>query len=100
MVSDKSDRSLVVVELTGGNDCLNTVIPYYDELYYDNRPTVHHKQDEVLKLDDRLGLEPADGTHQEVVGRWQSRRHKRHRLPGTQPLPLQGDGHLAYCRTH
>ena len=61
MVSEKSNRSLVVVELTGGNDCLNTVVPYDDELYYDYRPTVHHKQDEVLKLDGRLGLSPQMG---------------------------------------
>ena len=38
MVSEKSNRSLVVVELTGGNDCLNTVVPYDDELYYDTGP--------------------------------------------------------------
>ena len=51
----------MVVELTGGNDCLNTVVPYEDELNYDNRPTVHHKQDEVLKLDDRPSLSPQMG---------------------------------------
>ena len=96
MVSEKSNRSLVVVELTGGNDCLNTVVPYDDELYYDNRPTVHHKQDEVLKLNDRLGLSPQMGPIKRLWGRWQCRRHKRHWLPGTQPLPLQGHGHLAH----
>ena len=61
MGSDKTGRSLVVIQLTGGNDYMNTVIPYTDELYYDNRPTVHHRQDDVIKLDDRLGLSPSMG---------------------------------------
>ena len=34
------DPVLVVVQLNGGNDGLNTVIPYGDSLYYDNRPTI------------------------------------------------------------
>ena len=61
MASDNDGRLLVVVQLTGGNDCLNTVIPYNNELYYDHRPTVHHAQDQVLKLDDGLGLNPHMG---------------------------------------
>ena len=40
MISDNNNRSLVVTQLTGGNDYLNTVVPYANELYYDNRPTV------------------------------------------------------------
>ena len=61
MISDNNDRSLVVIQLTGGNDYLNTVVPYANELYYDNRPTVHQNQDDVIKLDDQLGLNPSMG---------------------------------------
>ncbi len=55
------NRALVVIQLSGGNDGLNTVIPYNNELYYDQRPTVHIEQDQVLRLDDELGLSPAMG---------------------------------------
>ena len=50
---------LVVVELTGGNDGLNTVIPYADDIYHKSRPTLRIEPDKVLKLDDRVGLHPA-----------------------------------------
>ena len=40
MASNGRDRSLVVIQLSGGNDALNTVVPYNDGLYYDNRPGV------------------------------------------------------------
>ena len=52
-------KTVVVLQLSGGNDALNTVIPYNDERYYDNRPFVNIPQDEALKLDDKLGLNPA-----------------------------------------
>jgi uncharacterized protein (DUF1501 family) len=52
------DRLLVVVELTGGNDGLNTVIPFADDLYYRARPTLAVPRKEVHKIDDRLGLHP------------------------------------------
>src|SRR3954447_23338788 len=54
-----SGRRLVVIELQGGNDGLNTVIPFEDDLYYRARPTLGISKDEVLKLDDHLGLHPA-----------------------------------------
>ena len=50
---------LVVIELTGGNDGLNTVVPYADDLYAKARPTLRIEPKTVLKLDDRVGLNPA-----------------------------------------
>ena len=50
---------LVVVELTGGNDGLNTVIPHADDVYHKSRPTLRIEPEKVLKLDDRVGLHPA-----------------------------------------
>ena len=52
---------LVVLQLSGGNDYLNTVIPYTDPNYYDNRPSLHVPENQVLKLDGELGLHPAMG---------------------------------------
>jgi uncharacterized protein (DUF1501 family) len=54
------DRTaLVVLELNGGNDGLNTVVPYADDVYHKSRPTLRIAPDKVLKLDDRVGLHPA-----------------------------------------
>jgi len=49
---------LVVLTLYGGNDGLNTVVPYADPAYASARQTLAYKPDEVLKLDDTLGLNP------------------------------------------
>ena len=54
-----SDTVLVVCQLSGGNDGLNTVVPYADSLYYKYRPTIGHKEDVVLKLNDQLGFHPS-----------------------------------------
>src|SRR5215470_13393605 len=50
---------LVLVELKGGNDGLNTVVPYADPAYYTLRPRIGVRRDDVLQLDDRTGLHPA-----------------------------------------
>jgi uncharacterized protein (DUF1501 family) len=52
------DTVLVVIELTGGNDGLNTVAPYADDLYHKARPTLAMGKKQVLKLDDYCGLHP------------------------------------------
>ena len=52
---------LVVVTLYGGNDGLNTVVPYSDSLYYSLRPDISYAPDKVLPLDSSLGLNPAMG---------------------------------------
>jgi uncharacterized protein (DUF1501 family) len=52
-------RTLVVVQLSGGNDGLNTVAPYSDPKYRELRPSLALQQDELLPLDDRLALHAA-----------------------------------------
>lgn len=52
-------KVLVVLTLYGGNDGLNTVIPYADAAYHDARPELAYTPQEVIHLDDRLGLNPA-----------------------------------------
>jgi uncharacterized protein (DUF1501 family) len=56
--ADANDHALVVVELGGGNDGLNTVIPFEDALYYRNRRTLGIPKKEVIRLGDRVGLHP------------------------------------------
>ena len=51
-------KSLVVLQLGGGNDYLNTIVPYENGLYYDNRPSIAHDPEKLLKIDDELGFRP------------------------------------------
>src|SRR5262249_34612272 len=53
------DSVLVVLEMTGGNDGLNTAIPYADDLYHKARPTLRQTKEEVIRLDDHVGLNSA-----------------------------------------
>jgi uncharacterized protein (DUF1501 family) len=55
----QGDAILVVLQLTGGNDGLNTVIPYRDAEYYKARPKLAIPADDVIRIDDRLGFHPA-----------------------------------------
>jgi len=55
----RDQQILVVVQLSGGNDGLNTVIPFADDLYAKARPTLGLAGNQTLKLTDHLGLHPA-----------------------------------------
>ena len=61
MATTNKEPVLVVLQLSGGNDYLNTVIPYTDPLYRDYRPTVGIPEDDVLHIDGELGLHPSMG---------------------------------------
>jgi uncharacterized protein (DUF1501 family) len=56
--SPGKDTVLVVLEMTGGNDGLNTVVPYADDLYHKARPTIRLTKEQVVKVDDHIGLNP------------------------------------------
>ena len=61
MTSSNKDPILVVLQLSGGNDYLNTVIPYSNPLYRDNRPVVGVPEGQELPLDDKVALHPQMG---------------------------------------
>ena len=59
MVSTKKDPVLAVVSLSGGNDGLNTVIPFNDPHYRDYRPTLGIPEDQIVPFTDELGFHPS-----------------------------------------
>ena len=69
MTSTKKDPVLVVFQLTGANDYLNTIIPYSDPLYRDNRPTVGIADERIIKVDDKMGFHPEMGPLTHVYDR-------------------------------
>lgn len=54
---DSSDRILVIVELSGGNDGLNTVIPHADDAYYNARPHLGIRKERLIGIDDHFGFQ-------------------------------------------
>ena len=66
MASNGKQRTLVVVQLSGGNDFMNTVIPYTNPLYHDFRKSVGVPADEVLRIDDTYGFHPATGPFKQL----------------------------------
>ena len=65
---DDHDRVLVVLQLSGGNDGLSTVVPFGDDAYYANRRAAAIPRGEVLRLDDGIGLHPALGRLHAIYG--------------------------------
>ncbi len=62
------ERLLILVELKGGNDGLNTLVPYADPVYRELRPRIGIRREDVLQLDDKAGLHPA---LQPIMPLWQ-----------------------------
>ena len=59
-------KYLVLMELKGGNDGLNTVVPYKNKLYYENRPSLQISPDDVLEINSELGFNPALSELQQI----------------------------------
>ena len=55
---DQSEKILVVIELSGANDGLNTLVPYSNDSYYKLRPNIGIPAHKVLKIDDQYGFNP------------------------------------------
>ena len=66
MTATNKDPVLVVLQLSGGNDALNTVVPHGDPLYYDNRPSVRVPEGQALDLNGYVGLNPNMGPMQRL----------------------------------
>jgi uncharacterized protein (DUF1501 family) len=59
LLAGRATNKLIIIQLSGGNDGLNTVIPFEDDLYYNARPVIGIKKNKVIKSSDYLGLNPA-----------------------------------------
>lgn len=65
----KKDPVFVVVQLSGGNDFMNTLIPYSNPIYYDERKLLNIPQEDVLPLDNTLGWHPEMAPFKELYDR-------------------------------
>ena len=63
----KKEHVLVVLQLGGGNDGLNTVIPYADDAYYNNRFATAISKNQVRRIDDHIGFHPSLGGYEELI---------------------------------
>ena len=66
MAENRREKSVVVLQLSGGNDPLNTVVPYTDGHYYDQRPKVNVAPEDVLPIDGQYGFHPSMGAVKEL----------------------------------
>lgn len=59
LLGNSNGKRLIVIQLGGGNDSLNTVVPYQNDLYYKARPTLAIPSKAILLIHKGVGLNPA-----------------------------------------
>ncbi len=96
MTANKKDPVLVVLQMSGAYDALNTFIPYNDPLYMDYRPVLKVEPEQVLHIDDKVGFNPAMAPLKALYD--QGGRPAGNRLSQPHSLPLPLHGYLAYRR--
>jgi len=66
-------KNLVIIQLSGGNDGLNTIVPYGNDIYYQKRNTIAINKTDIIKLDDMQGLNPSLSALKEIYDQgWMS----------------------------
>lgn len=55
-ISIPGNKKLVIIQLSGGNDGLNTIVPYTNDVYYKNRTTIAQKKQDLLLANDEIGF--------------------------------------------
>ena len=89
------ERVLVVIQIGGGNDGLNTVVPYADDLYGRARNKLRLKTDKLHKLDDQVALHPRMKAAKELFDDGRLSIVAERRLSQSRPFAFSQHGHLA-----
>ena len=66
-INHRQEKILVVIQLSGGNDGLNTVVPYGDDVYYKNRFTLAIGKEQVSRINDHIGFHPSLGGFSQML---------------------------------
>ncbi len=64
----ETDRVLVLIQLTGGNDGLNTIVPISNDIYYQNRPSISISSSDAIQMNNDFGLHPALAEWESIWG--------------------------------
>jgi uncharacterized protein (DUF1501 family) len=68
LMAADNDRVLILIQLGGGNDGLNTIVPVENDVYYNKRPTIAISKNESILLSDEIGMHPALGSLEPLWG--------------------------------
>lgn len=68
LVAANNDRVLILIQLGGGNDGLNTIVPVENDVYYQKRPTIAISKEESILLSDDIGMHPAMASLESIWG--------------------------------
>ena len=98
MVATGKDPALVVLQLSGANDYLNTVIPFTDPLYRDYRPNLGIPEGDIIRFTDDLGFHPSMGPVKDLWEQGNLAIIHGIGYENSSPFPLPFDGHLAHLR--
>ena len=95
IATGRDSQILVVLQMAGGNDGLNTVVPYANDFYHKARPRLHIDQSKALRLNDDIGLHPNLTGFKALYDAGELSVIQGVGYPKSQPVPLPLDRNLA-----